>query len=144
ALVIAGLNVDQSVAPSAIFSGLGRLKKKHNDEADRAMRRGIVIMITPRGVLGGGGGGEGGGGGGGGRGGGVEGGGGEVGQGGGGGGGVGRVLSTLAASTSTKGDDYGTRPRIELRYVRSHCLRPWHSWRQANCPRNAHERRNHP
>ena len=48
ALVIAGLNVDQSVAPSAIFQGLGRLKKKHKDEADRAVRREIVIMITPR------------------------------------------------------------------------------------------------
>ncbi|HVJ86954.1 MAG TPA: hypothetical protein VM452_14975 [Caulifigura sp.] len=47
-LVIAGLNVDQSVAPSAIFQGLGRLRKKHKDEADRAVRREIVIMISPR------------------------------------------------------------------------------------------------
>ena len=47
-LVIAGLNVDQSVAPSALFQGLGRLKRKHKDEADRAVRREIVIMITPR------------------------------------------------------------------------------------------------
>jgi len=51
-LVIAGLNVDQSVAPSAIFQGFGRLKKKHKDEADRAVRREIVIMITPRVVQG--------------------------------------------------------------------------------------------
>lgn len=47
-LVIAGLSVDQSVAPSAIFQGFGRLKKKHRDQADRAIRREIVIMITPR------------------------------------------------------------------------------------------------
>jgi len=47
-LVIAGLNVDQSVAPSALFQSFGRLKKKHRDEADRALRREIVIMITPR------------------------------------------------------------------------------------------------
>ena len=47
-LVIAGLNVDQSVAPSAIFQGLGRLRKKHKDEADRAVRCEIVIMISPR------------------------------------------------------------------------------------------------
>ncbi|QDT52318.1 Type IV pilus biogenesis and competence protein PilQ precursor [Caulifigura coniformis] len=51
-LVIAGLNVDQSVAPSAIFQGFGRPKKKHKDEADRAVRREIVIMITPRVVQG--------------------------------------------------------------------------------------------
>jgi len=47
-LVIAGLNVDQSVAPSAIFEGFGRLRKKHRDTADRAIRREIVIMVTPR------------------------------------------------------------------------------------------------
>jgi type II secretory pathway component GspD/PulD (secretin) len=47
-LVIAGLNVDQSVAPSAIFESFGRLRKKHRDFPDRATRREIVIMVTPR------------------------------------------------------------------------------------------------
>ncbi len=47
-LVLAGLSVDQSVAPSALFQGFGRLKRKHRDEADRAVRRELVIMITPR------------------------------------------------------------------------------------------------
>ena len=47
-LVIAGLNVDQSVAPSAIFESFGRLRKKHRDTPDRAVRREIVIMVTPR------------------------------------------------------------------------------------------------
>ena len=47
-LVIAGLNVDQSVASSATFQGLGRLRNNHKHEADRAVRREIVIMISPR------------------------------------------------------------------------------------------------
>jgi hypothetical protein len=47
-LVIAGLNVDQSVAPSAFFESFGRLKRKHRDTPDRAVRREIVIIVTPR------------------------------------------------------------------------------------------------
>ncbi len=47
-LVIAGLNVDQQVSPSALFDSFGRLRRRRRDPADRAARRELVIMITPR------------------------------------------------------------------------------------------------